>query len=107
MGREIFGKKDSKATIDVAGKDELGIPEVHKADDPNDGLSDEQMRNRKIVKIAGRGLEGALQPQAATVKLSGTQIPLPGVPEYPQDDGSSYLDAYVKKKRTPFFGQGY
>jgi hypothetical protein len=100
--RDLFGKRDAGATNDVLNGQVVatGTPGAKTVDDPGDGLSNSQMRNRKIAGLVGGGM--GRMPQAQPQRPGGgAQIMMPQSPQLLPDQ-PSYLGQYIK--RSPFFG---
>jgi hypothetical protein len=99
--RDLFGKRDASATNDVSGGKVVatGTPGAKTVTDPNSGLSDAQMRNRKFAELGLSGL-GSMGKSSTPQRGSGAQIMMPQSPELLPEQ-QSYLSQYI---RRPFFG---
>jgi hypothetical protein len=96
----LFGKKDKYATNDVLNGKVVatGTQGAQTVADPNAGLNDSQMRNRKLAKLGLGGASGMLgpgQPQSQ----GAPQAPIQFAPQ--QQDLSGY---FAPRQRNPFFG---
>jgi len=107
-----FGKSDSNATNDVLGGKVVatGTPGAHTVADPNRGLSDSQMRNRKLLGVGGRAFGGAanssqsppLSGTATTINFADNQPELQ-LPPQAQSPFQNYMPR-ANGPRNPFFG---
>lgn len=110
--KSLFGKRDQNATNDVLNGQVVatGTPGAQTVTDPNQGLTDGQMRNRKLASGVGKTLGSAFNntDSAPSGGSSPTQInfansqPAYQPPLPPQPPGQSYSTA--KKMPNPFFG---
>jgi hypothetical protein len=105
---QTFGKVNPNATKDVLNGESVatGTEGAKTIADAQGGLSDGQLRNRKLLKMVGGGLSGIDQQQAP--RGAGNQLDLPApAPMVDVGQQGNYLDGYLKRKRSPFFGESY
>lgn len=82
-----FGKRDKNATNDVNAQGDIvatGTPGAKTVADSSQGLSDDQIRNRKLLKIGGTLLSDVSDPNS--------------------QQGGQPTSINIQRKKVPFYG---
>jgi len=107
-----FGKSDSSATNDMLGGKVVatGTPGAQTVADPNRGLNDSQMRNRKLLGVGGKAFGSMADPsQSPAISGTGTTFnfansqPDLQLPPQAQSPFQNYRPL-SKGARNPFYG---
>jgi hypothetical protein len=96
MGK-TFGSRDANATNDVMGGAVVstGTPGAATVRDPNQGLTDEQLRNRKFLRMGGGLMNHGLNQQQPIQHSTPVQFTF----------ANNQPDYTPQPAQSPFFGR--